>query len=198
MFDSAKELEARKRFDTIHSQDPQTSVNASGETVPRELLEADHLEAWVRKLCPEPSLALRLAARCQHLGRFAVPRTAYEPGRVGYLKWRKDMARRHAELATTILRDLGAPQELLDGVQNIQLKQDLKGNPDGQAMEDALCLSFLEHEFVPFIDRYEDQKIIDIVSKTWRKMSPAARDLALGLPLSGRALTLVQRALTEG
>mgnify|MGYP001552563229 CR=1 FL=1 len=184
------------RFDALNALDP-TTITVGDRTAPRELVQAERLEAWVKRVALEPSLALRVAARCQHLGRFRVPRTDYPDGRIGYLTWRKNLARQQADAAGEILSEEGADAELLSAVRAIQTKQGLRTVPDVQAMEDALCLAFLEHEFVPFIDKYDDDKIVDIVRKTWNKMSARGHELALGLPLSGRALTLVQRALSS-
>lgn len=184
------------RFDAENSQDPHT-VSEGGTTRPRELVFAERLSVWISRVVPEPSDALKLAARCQHLRRFAFPRSDYPEGRVGYLKWRKDLSHKHAELAGKILEELGFDEELRNQVRTINLKQQLKTNPDSQAMEDALCLSFLEHEFSAFADKHEDEKVIDIVRKTWRKMSERGHALALSLPLSGRAKDLVGIALSD-
>lgn len=186
--------EAISRFNALNARDP-NSIEVNGELRPKELVFAERLEAWVLRMHPDASDALRLAARSQHLQRWSVPRSDYPPGRVGYLKWRKDLSKRHADLATGVLSDLGAPEELISALRSINLKEGLKTNPDTQAMEDALCLSFLQHEFSAFVEKYDDEKVIDIVQKTWRKMSDSAHELALTLPLEGRAKELVGRAL---
>jgi hypothetical protein len=183
------------RFNEMNAQDP-NQVMHEGKEVPRELLSAERLEAWVHKLEPSPSVALRLAARCQHLKRFSVPRSDYPEGRIGYLKWRKDLSRRHADLAAEVLSDLGFTEDVISEVRAINQKEGLRTNPDTQTMEDALCLSFLEHEFSAFAEKHEDDKVIDIVQKTWRKMSERGHALALTLPLGGRAKDLVGRALS--
>ena len=185
---------AHARFDLINSEDPNT-VEVNGVARPRELLFAERLEAWVRKVDPTASDALLLASRCQHIKRWAFPRAEYPQGRVGYLKWRKDLTHKHAEIAATVMSELGITADTIAQVRAINLKEGLKTNPDSQAMEDALCLSFLEHEFAEFSAKYDDDKVIDIVQKTWRKMSPRGHELALTLPLQGRAKDLVGRAL---
>ncbi len=187
--------EAHRRFDAINAEDPRT-VEVDGVTKPRELAKADELEAWLHRVDPSPSVALRLAARCQHLGRFRIPRSEYPEGREGYLRWRRRLAEMHAELAGAILADVGFDEETRAAVERINLKRSLKRDPEVQTMEDALCLAFLAHDFVPFIDDYDDEKVIDILRKTWAKMSPRGHELALGLPLSGRAKSLVERALS--
>jgi hypothetical protein len=187
-------VEAHRRFDDMNARDPR-SLEVDGIARPRELVQAERLEAWVHRVVPEPSLALRLAARCQHLARFRIPRGDYPDGRVGYLTWRRDLAKMHAELACEILEDVGFDEETREAVKRINLKKALKQDEDVQAMEDALCLAFLEHELVPFIDDYPDEKVIDILRKSWAKMSERGHALALRLPLSGRAERLVGLAL---
>ncbi len=162
---------------------------------PRELVQAERLAAWIEKLEPHASEALRLAAHCQHLGRYLVPRSTYPEGRIGYLKWRSDLAKSHAQRSSEILSQAGYDSDTIDAVQRINLKQQMRLYPDVQTMEDALCLAFLEHELAEFADKHDDQKLIDILTKTWRKMSARAREVALRLPLSGRPAELVARAL---
>lgn len=186
--------EAHRRFDAINAEDPRT-LEVEGVARPRELVQADRLEAWVHRVVPEPSLPLRLASRCQHLGRFRIPRAEYPAGRAGYLTWRRDLSRMHAALAGEILEELGFSAEVREAVARINTKKALKHDPDVQAMEDALCLAFLEHELAPFIDDYDDDKVIDILRKSWAKMSARGHSLALGLRLEGRAKSLVTRAI---
>lgn len=182
------------RFDEMNRQDPrETSVDQG--SLPTQLLEAERLEAWVLKRDPEPSEALLLAARCQHLQRFKFPRSDYPEGRTGYLKWRKELMKKHADLAGEVLSACGFDNQVIQEVRSINLKQDLKHNPDVQKMEDALCLSFLEHEYSDFAQKYDDEKVIAIVQKTWTKMSVDGQRLALTIPLFGRAQALVARAL---
>jgi hypothetical protein len=181
-------------FRAENSRDPHSIVDA-GELRPKELVAAERLAAWVQRLEPEASEALVLASHCQHLRRWEMQRSEFEAGRIGYLTWRKALARFHANQAAEILRSLGYPDELLLAVRQINLKQGLQTNPDVQAMEDALCLSFLEHELVEFADKHPDDKVIDIIRKTWGKMSEKGHRAALALGLPERATALVQQAL---
>lgn len=198
--DSDERLQlAIERFNQLNARDPQQIVvSESGSPVlrPRELVQAERLEAWILRLAPDASVPLRLAARCQHLERWKYPRSDYPEGRIGYLKWRKELARLHAERATEILRDVGFEEDVIEAVRLINLKQGIKSNSETQLMEDALCLAFLEHEFAEFATKYDDAKVIDIVQKTWRKMSDRAHEEALKLELPPAALQLVQRALS--
>lgn len=162
---------------------------------PRELVQAERLTFWVQKLCPEASEPLRLAARCQHLGRYRFPRSNFPEGRIGYLKWRSELSRLHADTAAEILREVGYDEETIAHVRRIVRKQGLTADTDVQLMEDALCLAFLQHEYAGFCDKHSDDKLLVILTRTWRKMSPAARQIALSLSLSGRALALVKQAI---
>lgn len=186
--------EAIRRFNALNATDPR-QVSVDGTLRPYELLQAERVESWLLRLVPDPSPALRLAARCQHLLRFRVPRDNYPRDRVGYLKWRKDLARYHADEAEKVLVELGIDPAIRAQVRKIQLKQELKEDPETQAMEDALCLAFLEFELEDFAKKHEDDKVIDIIQKTWRKMSPRGHSLALGLPLTERSARLVTEAL---
>src|SRR5579871_1982285 len=83
-------------FDELNAQDPNRE-SADGAEHPRELLNARRLTDWVMKLAPDASEALRLAARCQHLCRWEIPRSSYAMDRAGYLKWRTVLKQFHAQ-----------------------------------------------------------------------------------------------------
>jgi hypothetical protein len=182
-------------FDRQNAEDPR-SLEVGGAARPRELVEAERLSAWVERLEPDASEALRLAARCQHIRRWQIPRDSFPAGRVGYLQWRTQLGRFHADTATRILEELGYERELIDAVRRINLKQGLHSNPDTQTMEDALCLVFLEFEFEDFRAKHPEEKVLEVVRKTWKKMSAKGHELALTLSFSPGSLELVKRALT--
>ena len=182
-------------FRRENARDPQRSFDGSTQQ-PKELLDADRLAAWVERLEPNASEALRLASHCQHLRRWEMPRADFEAGRIGYLKWRKALARFHADTSAEILRGLGYDDSVLAAVRQINLKQGLQVNADAQTMEDALCLSVLEHELAEFSERHPEDKVVDIIQKTWAKMSERAHRVALALELPARASDLVKKALS--
>lgn len=193
--DASRFQAALDAFERENSQDPH-SLDVAGVSRPRELVDAERLSAWVERLAPNASEALQLAARCQHIRRWHIPRTSFPSGRVGYLQWRTQLGRFHADTVTRILEELGYERELIDAVRRINLKQGLHSNPDTQTMEDALCLTFLEFEFEEFCAKYPAQKVVEVVQKTWKKMSEKGHEAALALPFSASSLSLVQRALT--
>lgn len=167
-----------------------------GAARPRLLLQAERLARWVERLEPNASEALRLAAHCQHLERWKIPRSDFPEGRTGYLQWRTQLGRFHAARAREVLTGLGYDEATVTAVERIATKQNLRSNHDSQTMEDALCLVFLEFELDDFMRKYPDEaKAIDILQKTWRKMSARGHEAALALPLGDEAKALVGRAL---
>lgn len=181
-------------FKQVSAHDPNQIV-VNGELLPKQLVEAERISAWVLRLHPEASDALRLAAYAQHARRWEIPRERFPTGRVGYLKWRKELAKFHADVASETLSAAGVAPDTIAAVRRLNLKQGLSTNPDTQAIEDALCLTFLEFEFAEFAEKHPPEKVIEILRKTWRKMSPRAQAAATGLNLSPSALSLVQAAL---
>jgi hypothetical protein len=184
-------------FDRENARDPNVIV-VDGAPRPRELVDAERLSAWVEKLAPGAPEALRLAARCQHLCRWEIPRGSYPEGRIGYLEWRKALSRMHADKAAGILRALGYDDATVERVRAINQKRALKQDPDVQTMEDALCLVFLEFEAEEFAAKHPEEKVVDILRKTWRKMSERGHAEALRLPLSAPVKALVEQALSPG
>jgi hypothetical protein len=187
---------AMARFDAANSEDPNTE-SEGGEAIAKELLYARRMSAWLQRLESDAPEAVRLAARCQHIRRWVRPRGDYPMDRAGYKQWRKDLARFHAETAGGILREVGYDEAMVQKVGDLLIKKGLKRDPDTQLLEDVICLVFLENYFAAFSSAHDDDKIVDIVAKTWKKMSPRGHTAALALRLPPRAQALVARALTR-
>ena len=186
--------EAIRRFDAENSRDPNVETVA-GENVPRELAYARRLTDWVKRLCPAASEALLLAARSQHICRWESPRDSYPMTRAGYLKWRADLKQFHARKSGEILRATGYGDDLIARVQSLNLKKDFPHDPETRVLEDALCLMFLEYQFVLLIEKSAPDKMINAVQKTWKKMTPAAQAEALKLDYPPQAAALLKQAL---
>jgi hypothetical protein len=183
-------------FRALNAQDPNTVLDAGAQR-PRELVDSERLAAWVERLEPLASEALALASHCQHLCRWQLPRSDFPDGRIGYLTWRKALARLHADRAAEVLRGAGYDEASIADVRAINLKQGLHISADTQTMEDALCLAFLEFELEEFAQKHDAAKVIDIIRKTWGKMSERGHERALALApsLPTSAAALVTRAL---
>jgi hypothetical protein len=180
-------------IDAVHAEDPEK--DAAGEA--KELVYARRMSAWLEKLAPDASEPLRLAVRCQHLRRWSIARSAYPDDKVGYLRWRKDSAIAHAALAGELLRHAGYDAEAVQRVQSLVKKERIKHDPEAQALEDATCLAFLELDFADFAAKHPEEKVVDILRKTWLKMSAAGQQVALSLKLPAPLRALVEKALAD-
>jgi len=192
--DAERFKRATARFDEENSHDPNHEM-IDGVQRPRELIYAQWLTDWVLRLCPNASEELRLAARCQHLRRWEVPRNSYPMTRVGYLQWREGLKKFHAQRAGEILREVGYPEQIITRVQNLNLKKDFPKDPETRVLEDALCLVFLEHQFADLAAKTAEDKMINAVEKTWKKMTEQARARALELSYGEKEKKLIEKAL---
>ena len=192
--DSARYQEAIRRFDAENSRDPNTELT-DGIPLPRELLYARRLTDWVLRLNPEAPETLRLAARCQHLCRWEIPRSSYPMTRPGYLTWRANLKKFHAQKSGDILRACGYPEDLILQVQELNLKKNFPADPLCRVLEDALCLVFLEFQFAELAAKTDDAKTINALQKSWGKMTEAGRAAALKLTYAPREQALLAAAL---
>ena len=187
------ESRARAAIDAAHGGDPE---RVDGR--PAEAVYADRIEAWIARVTgteAEPSLALRLAARAQHLERWAIPRSRFPEGRGGYLRWRSAVQQRQGERVRTLVTEAGGDPALADRTALLVAKSAPRGDVEAQALEDAACLVFLETDLADFQRDHAREKVIEVLRKTWKKMSPAAHQLALDLSLAPEARDLLGEAL---
>lgn len=191
-------LDAIARIDAANALDP-NRINSHGVMAPKELAHASLATDWawrLREVDGEvPSEALLLAARAHHIERWLVPRDSYPDGRAGYLRWRTGLHEFHARRAAAILESCGYDAETVRATMAVIRKERPRANRDVQALEDALCLVFLETQLELDWARIDDDKMVEVLRKTWGKMSNAGRDAALALTLSPRARSIVERAL---
>ena len=191
---STKFKQAILLFDAANSKDPFEEIS-NGTSYPKELLYAQRMSEQLTSFEPKASEAVQLAVRCQHICRWEIPRDSYEMNRVGYLTWRRDLAKFHAKKASSILNDVGYDSETIEAVTFLLQKKQLKRNEDTQLLEDVVCLVFLNFYFDKFSQKYAENKLIDILQKTWAKMSNKGHKAALKLKLSDNALDLINKAL---
>jgi hypothetical protein len=187
--------QARVLIDAAHAADPKHT----SDDRPAELVYADRMEAWVARLVPDASPQLRLAARCQHLERWSVPRATFPEGKAGYLTWRKSLYKKQADRARDLFRQAGVTSTEADEVALWVSKTGLKTNPGTQALEDAACLVFLENEIEAFAAQHADyprEKFVDIIRKTWKKMSARGQELARTIALPPAIGALVTEAIS--
>ncbi|MEI6946986.1 DUF4202 domain-containing protein [Paraflavisolibacter sp. H34] len=181
-------------FDAYNLQDP-NSITWEGKDYPAEYFYALQLYKWIRKLAPQASEALLLASRAQHIGRWQSPREKYPMNKPGYYQWRTDLAKFHAEKAGELMHEAGYGDDQIREVQHIIRKEGLRTDAEVQAMENALCLVFLEFQYEDFLKKHDEQKMIRILQKSWNKMTQPGRDAALTLKFSTLGKKLVEKAI---
>jgi hypothetical protein len=183
-------------FDAYNEKDPNRE-KADGKEFSKEVLYALRMTKKLNQFVPEAPEHIQLAARCQHIGRWEIERKEYPMDRVGYLKWREAEKKHHAEIATKILTECGYDENTIAIVSFLLLKKQLHTNPDTQLLEDVVCLVFVEHYLEEFAAKHEDDKIIDILKKTLKKMSPRAIEEAVKLIKSEKIKGLLAQATQE-
>ena len=181
-------------FDAANLQDPNTEI-VDGKAVAKEWIYAQRMSAQLHRFCAAPSESLQLAARSQHICRWKSPRSDYPMDRSGYKKWRLDLAQLHGEIAGEIMAQEGYDESMIARVKDLLLKRSLKRDDEVQALEDVICLVFIEFYLEDFASKHDEEKLIDIIRKTWNKMSEKGHTAALKLPLSDAMLRLVGKAL---
>lgn len=182
-------------IDRVNDGDP-NRVSHEGEMIGAEVLYGRRMSERLASFEPDARPELAIAVRAQHVGRFRVPRSTQPPGRAGYLKWRRDLAKMHGAIIREILEILAAEDAFVRKVSDLVQKKNLGKDPLAQTLEDVACLVFLEHYFDAFAEKKTDDELVVILQKTWKKMSPRAHDVALSLQLSDRAHALLYRAQT--
>ena len=189
----ARFREAIQRFDALNGGDPNQEI-VHGNPRPRELANAERLSGWIIALAPDASEALRLASRCQHLCRWKIPRGQFEMSRIGYHQWRNELKRFHAEKSSEVLQAVGYLDEMTARVRDLNLKKNFPGDSESRTLEDALCLVFLQFQFGDLAAKTDDEKIINALQKSWKKMTPLAQAHALKLQYTSRERALLDQA----
>jgi len=194
IFDKAVAL-----IDTANSEDPNHDT-ADGKEWPKELLYSNRMADMLQRYQPDSEDVMKLAIRSQHIQRWKSPRDAYPMDRIGYLKWRKDLYKFHADTAAALLEQAGYEEEAIDRLKVAVAKKKIKQNADTQLLEDVADLVFIEHYLQAFVDKhpeYDEDKWIDIIQKTWKKMSDQGQEFALSgsVKLPEPLAPLIQKAL---
>ena len=182
-------------IDKANSEDI-NSYEVAGLNYPKELLYSLRMTRKLLRFEPNASKALQIAARAQHICRWKIARNAYPMDRVGYLKWRETLKKMHGDLTADILEQVGFDDQFTDRVKAIILKKLIKKNEESQTIEDIICLVFLDYYFEEFAAKHNDEKVIDILKKTWIKMSDKGHEAALKIPFSEKSLILVKQAIS--
>lgn len=193
-YDKAIEL-----IDAANAEDPNIEA-ADGKEWPKELLYGQRMSEMIERYRPDADDIVKLAVRAQHIQRWKSPRKAYPMDRKGYHQWRTDLYFFHAVTAAGLLAEAGYEAEDLERARNAIGKRKIKVNPDTQLLEDTASLVFIEYYMQEFADKhpeYTEEKWIDIIQKTWNKMSDQAHAFALSgkLKLPEPLVPLIQKSV---
>jgi len=192
--------QAIAKFDTANAQDPNQEI-FEGKPYPKELIYAQRMTAMLAQFAPGASEAVQLAVRSQHICRWMKPRQDYPMDGAGYKQWRVNLYKFHGDTAGAIMREVGYDDDMIGKVQGLLRKEKLKVNPETQLLEDVVDLVFLQHYLAAFVAKYshyDEEKLLGILRKTWRKMSEAGHAAALKLNYTPEMLAVVQKALASG
>ncbi|CAN5469653.1 hypothetical protein BH23ACT3_BH23ACT3_07000 [soil metagenome] len=185
-------------IDAANAGDP-NEVAVRGETLPLALAHGRLAAEWVTRLAggapDDVPDTVAIAARAHHLRRWEVPRTSYPEGRPGYLRWRRDQKRRHADLVGELMATAGYDHDEIARVQALTRREGLGTDPETQLVEDAACLVFIETQLAEMADRFEREHLLEVIRKTARKMSPAALAAVDHIDLGPSERTLLGHAL---
>ena len=197
LFDKAVEL-----IDAANSEDPNQETDAEGKTWPKELLYSHRMSDMLERYAPDADDAMKLAIRAQHIQRWKSPRSNYPMDRTGYLMWRTDLYKFHANTTGDLMAQAGYDEETIERVKKAVGKKSLKRNPDTQLLEDVVDLVFIEHYMLEFAGKhpeYDEAKWIDIIQKTWKKMSDEAHAFALSgkIKLPEPLIPLIQKSIAS-
>lgn len=177
-------------FDLYNSNDPNTETY-NGVTYPKEILYGQRMTAKLNAYAPHASTALQLAARCQHIGRWEIARSSYPMDKKGYLQWRSAEKMHQAKIAEQILHERQFDQDTIEKVKFLLLKKELTTNEETKTLEDVICLVFIEFYLDDFAAPHDDDKVIDILKKTIKKMTPRALEEASKIKVSERMGRLI-------
>lgn len=194
---------AIKLIDSANSEDPNKVTDENDKEWPKELLYSHRMSDILHRFSPEADDVCKLAIRSQHIQRWKSPRSDYPMDRIGYLRWRKDLYKFHANTMGHLMAEAGYSVDDIERAKNMVGKKGIKSNPNTQLLEDVVDLVFIEHYLLAFAGKhpdYSEEKWIEIIQKTWKKMSEKGQKFALsgGITLPESLIPLIQKALVVG
>ena len=187
-------------IDAANSEDPNQVADENGNIWPKELIYSHRMSDMLQRFSPAADDVCKLAIRSQHIQRWKSPRNTYPMDRIGYLKWRTDLYKFHADTLGELMAQAGYGAADIERAKQMVGKKGIKSNSDTQLLEDVVDLVFIEHYMLAFAGKhpdYSEEKWIDIVQKTWKKMSESGQQFALSgaIKLPQPLIPLIQKAL---
>ena len=189
-------------YNAANSQDPNLETDYDGKEVPKELLYSQRMLDMIKRFKPDADDVAKLSVAAQHIKRWKSPRSDYPMNRKGYHLWRTNLYKFHADTAAKLLKQAGYDDESIERVKLAIGKKNLKNNTDTQILEDIAALTFIEHYMMKMYEnfpQYDEEKWIDIIIRTWKKMSPDAHEFALSgkVKLPEALVPVIQKAIAK-
>ncbi len=169
-------------IDEANQEDPNQADAGNGRLMPKELLYSLRMSEMLQRFAPDADELIKIATRAQHIQRWQSHRKDFPMNRQGYLQWRSQLYKFHAQKAAEIMQKVGYDKFSIQRVEKAVGKRGIKVNPDAQLVEDVADLVFIEYYLLGFVNKhpdYKEEKWIDIIRKTWNKMSEKAQRFAL-------------------
>lgn len=182
-------------IDLANTADPNTET-VDNRQIAKELLYSQRMSKKLGEFCPDASEHLQIAARAQHIERWTSARSDYPAGRSGYKKWRSELLLFHAQRAAQLMQQVGYSEDDQSRVKFLIQKRQMSRDPESQTLEDVVCLVFLEYYINRFAEKHQPEKLIDIIKKTWKKMSPQGQTAALAIKFKQDIFELISKAIT--
>ncbi len=186
-------------INAANSEDPNQETY-NGKSWPKELLYSYHMSEMLNRFAPQTDNIMQLAISAQHIQRWKSPRDAYPMDKKGYYQWRTQLYQFHADTVCSLMKQVGYSDAELDRVNQAVSKKSLRSNADTQLVEDIAALVFIEHYMQAFVDKhpeYDEKKWIEIILRTWKKMSEKGQKYALSgqLKLPQALVPLIEKSI---
>ena len=187
-------------IDHANSQDPNIEKDYDGSDVAKELLYGRRMADMIERFAPQADEVQKLSVRAQHIERWKSPRSDYPMDKKGYHLWRTRLYSFHADTLAALMQQTGYNEDEIGRAKMAVGKKKLKSNADTQMLENIAALTFIEHYMLEFAGKhpeYSEEKWIEIIVKTWKKMDEKAQQFALDgkIKLPEPLLPLIQKAL---
>lgn len=188
-------------IDKANAEDPNIDTDAEGKEWPKELLYSIRMTDMLNRFRPDADEVHQICMRGQHIQRWKSPRSDYPMDKKGYYQWRTNLYKFHGDMTADIMQQVGYDEESVERARAAVSKKNLKSNPDSQLLEDIADLVFIEHYMLAFAGQhgeYSEEKWINIIKKTWNKMSESAHEFALGgnIQLPEPLVPLIQKSIS--
>ena len=177
-------------INSVHQLDP-NSETVDGIEIKSELLYCQRMLSILKKVQPNASLELQLAAQCQHISRWSIPRATFPTGKKGYYEWRAAIMKHQLSVTTSVLQQAEINGQSIEIIVDALKNKADKSNINASIIEDTACLTFIKWYLVPFAGQFDPEKAKVILQKTANKMSERGLKLISEIELSKDVLNVL-------